>query len=224
MAWQNLVGSAGTAAGFSMALDPAGGVAIAGTSTANMTTTSIGTGNNDSFVALYDSQGTQSCVKQIPTLAANQANAVSVDASGNITIGGSVSGGVVGAGQVRQGGTSDAYLVTLNHKGKILAENQFGTTGADQVSATAFGSDGSLYVASTQNGEAVIAKYAGGDITAAPLWTQNLGALQAGGGIGGLTVSGNQLYVSGTISTAGVERTPAAASKAKNTTATTAKA
>ena len=202
VAWQNLVGSAGTASGYSMALDPAGGVVIAGASTANMTTTSIGTGNNDSFVALYDNQGNQSWVKQIPTLAANQANAVSVDASGNIVIGGSVSGGVIGAGQVRQGGSSDAYLVTLNHKGKILSENQFGTTGADQVSATAFGNDGSLYVASTQNGQAIIAKYAGGDITSAPLWTQNLGALQAGGGVGGLTVSGNQIYVSGTTSNA----------------------
>ena len=213
--WQQLVGSTGSASGYGMALDPAGGVVITGTSTADLTSTSVGDGNSDSFAALYDAQGNQSWIQQIPTLATNQANAVSVDASGNIYIGGSVSGGVVGAGQTKAGGT-DAYLVQLSAKGKILAENQFGTSGSDQVNATAVGSDGSLYVASIQNGDAVISKYAGGAITSAPTWTQDLGTLQAGGGIGGLTVSGNQVYVSGTTSntnlTAGGAATIAAAS------------
>ena len=36
------------------------------------------------------------------------------------------------------------------------------------MSATAIGSDGSLYVASVQNGEAIVSKYASGDITSAP--------------------------------------------------------
>src|SRR6185437_7660874 len=101
--WSNLVGSAGTASGYGMALDPAGGVVITGASTADLTTTSVANGNKDSFVASYGADGTQTWIKQIQTLATNQANAVTVDASGNITIGGSVSGGVVGAGQTAQG-------------------------------------------------------------------------------------------------------------------------
>ena len=197
--WQNLVGSAGAASGYGLALDPAGGVVITGASTADLTTTSVAEGNNDSFVASYDANGNQTWIQQIPTLATNQANAVSVDASGNIYIGGSVSGGVIGAGQTASGG-GDAYLAKLDSSGNVLAENQFGTSGADQVSATATGSDGSLYVASVQNGDAVVAKYAGGDITSAPVWTQDLGALSSGGAIGGLTVSGNQVYVSGSTS------------------------
>ena len=67
-----------------------------------------------------------------------------------------------------------------------------------------------------QNGDAIVAKYASGDITSAPTWTQDLGALQAGGAIGGLTVSGSQVYVSGTTSnanlTAGGAATVASAS------------
>ena len=199
--WQHLVGSAGSASGSGLALDPAGGVVITGASTADLTTTSVAAGNNDSFVASYDSNGNQVWIKQIQTLATNQSNSVSVDASGNVYIGGSVSNGVIGAGQTVSGG-GDAYLAKFDSKGSLLAENQFGTSGADQVSATATGSDGSLYVASVQNGDAVIAKYAGGDITAAPVWTQDLGALSAGGAIGGLTVSGNQVYVSGSTSNA----------------------
>ncbi len=77
------------------------------------------------------SDGSQTWVQQIQTLATNQANAVSVDASGNIYIGGSVSGGVVGAGQSSQG-NGDAYLAKFDSTGNLLAENQFGTSGADQ--------------------------------------------------------------------------------------------
>ncbi len=213
--WQNLVGSAGTASGAGLALDPAGGVVITGSSTADLTASSVTNGNNDSFVASYDANGNQTWIKQIQTLATNQSNAVSVDASGNIYIGGAVSGGVIGAGQTSQGG-GDAYLAKFDAKGNLLAENQFGTSGADQVSATATASDGSLYVASMQNGQAVVAKYAGGDITSAPVWTQTLGALSSGGGIGGLSVSGNQVYISGTTSntnlTAGGQASIAAAS------------
>jgi hypothetical protein len=197
--WQNLLGSGGTASGYGLALDPSGGVVVTGASTADLTTTSVADGNNDSFVARYDGSGSQTWIKQIQTLATNQSNTVSVDASGNIYIGGSVSGGVIGAGQVGQG-KADAFLVKLDSKGKILAENQFGTSGNDSVAATATAADGSLYVASVQNGHAILSKYAAGDITAAPTWTQDLGDLAAGGSIGGLTVAGGKVYVSGSTS------------------------
>jgi hypothetical protein len=212
--WQKLLGSAGSANGYGLALDPSGGVVVSGSSTADLTTTSIADGNQDSFVARYDTQGNQTWIKQIQTLANNQANAVSVDASGNVYIGGSVSGypianpvngqnsipgGVIGAHQTAQGGV-DAYLAKFDAKGNLLSENQFGTSGNDQVAATATGADGSLYVASVQNGEAIVSKYASGDITSAPTWSQDLGALASGGAIGGLTVSSGQIYVSGTTS------------------------
>jgi len=199
--WQNLLGSAGSASGYGLALDPSGGVVVTGASTAQLMTTSVSNGNNDSFVARYDANGEQTWIKQIQTLATNQSNAVSIDASGNIYIGGKVSGGVIGAGQVALGG-GDAFLAKLDSKGKILAENQFGTSGSDSVAATATDADGNLFVASVQNGHAVISKYAGGDITAAPVWTQDLGDLAAGGAIGGLTVSNGKVYVSGSTSNA----------------------
>ena len=197
--FQNLLGSGGSANGYGLALDPSGGVVVTGASTADLTTTSVADGNNDSFVARYDASGNQTWIKQIQTLATNQSNTVSVDASGNIYIGGSVSGGVIGAGQVGQG-KADAFLAKFDSKGKLLAENQFGTSGNDSVAATATAADGSLYVASVQNGHAVLAKYAAGDITAAPTWTQDLGDLAAGGGIGGLTVANGKVYVSGSTS------------------------
>ena len=199
--WQKLLGSAGTANAYGLALDPSGGVVVTGATTSQVMTTAISNGNNDSFVARYDAQGEQSWIKQIQTLATNQSNAVSVDASGNIYIGGSVSGGVIGAGQTAQG-KGDAYVAKFDSKGKLLAESQFGTSGADSVAATATDASGNLFVASTQNGHAIISKYAGGDITSAPTWTQDLGDLAAGGAIGGLTVSNGKVYVSGATSNA----------------------
>jgi hypothetical protein len=213
--WQNLLGSGGSANGYDLALDPSGGVVVTGASTADLTTTSVADGNNDSFVARYDSSGAQTWIKQIQTLATNQANALSVDASGNVYIGGTVSGGAIGAGQVSSGG-GDAYLAKFDSKGKLLAEQQFGSSSADSVGAMATASDGSLYVASVQNGHAILAKYAGGDITSAPVWSQDLGALSAGGAIGGLATQGGKIYVSGSTSnnnlTAGGAASIAAAS------------
>ena len=199
--WQNLLGSGGSASGYGLALDPSGGVVVTGASTADLTTSSVADGNNDSFVARYDANGEQSWIKQIQTLATNQSNAVSIDAAGNIYIGCCVSVGVFGAGHTALG-QGDAFLAKFDSKGKLLAENQFGTTGSDSVAATATDAGGNLFVASVQNGHAVISKYAGGDITAAPVWSQDLGDMAAGGAIGGLTVANGKVYVSGSTSNA----------------------
>jgi hypothetical protein len=196
--WSKLLGSAGDASGYSMALDPTGGVVVAGSTDANITTAAIANGNADSFVAKYDADGNQTWVKQIQTLSSNQANSVSVDASGNVYLGGQVTG-TIGAGQTNAG-SSDAYVAKLDSKGNVVYEQQMGTSGSDAVAATATTSDGGLVVASTQNGHAIISKYANGDATTAPVWQVDLGNLQNGGALGGLTVSGNNVYVSGTTS------------------------
>ncbi|HSZ11642.1 MAG TPA: hypothetical protein VK759_05680, partial [Rhizomicrobium sp.] len=118
----------------------------------------------------------------------------------NVYIGGQVSG-VIGAGQTSAGG-QDGYVAKLSSAGKVLYEQQLGTSGTDSVAATATTSDGGLVVASVQNGHAIVSKYANGDATTAPVWTEDLGALQNGGAIGGLAVSGDNIYVSGTTSNA----------------------
>ena len=193
--WTELLGSAGTASAYSLAVDPTGGVVVAGATNADLSTTAVANGNNDSFVAKYDANGNQTWTTQIQTLANNQANAVSVDASGNVYIGGQVSG-VIGAGQTNAG-AADAYVAKLNGTGKLVYEQQLGTAGNDTVAATAVTAAGDLMVASVQNGHAILSKYAGGDATAAPSWQVDLGDL-GGGTIAGLTVSGDQVYVSGT--------------------------
>jgi outer membrane lipopolysaccharide assembly protein LptE/RlpB len=194
--WTQMLGSAGSATGYSLTLDSSGNPIVVGSTTSDLNSTAIADGNNDSFVTKYDTSGDQEWTQQLQTLNANQANTVTTDASGNIYIGGQVQG-VIAAGQTSSGGT-DGYVAKLSSTGKVQYEQQLGTSGNDTVSATATNSDGSLYVASVQNGQAIVSKYANGNATTAPVWTENLGALQNGGTISGMAVSGNQVYLSGT--------------------------
>ncbi len=196
--WSKLLGSAGSASAYSLALDASGNVVVAGSSTANLTTSGIADGNADSFVAKYDTNGNQTWLTQIPTLSANSANSVSVDASGNIYVGGQVTG-TIASGQTNAGG-QDGYVAKLDSTGAIVYDQQIGTSGTDSVAATAVASDGSLYVASVQNGEAILTKYASGNATTTPVWQEDLGALGSGGSIGGLAVSGGKVYLSGSSS------------------------
>jgi hypothetical protein len=197
--WTQLLSGSGSASAYSLALNPTGGVVVAGSTTSNLTTSGISNGNTGSFVAAYDSSGNQTWLTQIPTLNSNQANAVTVDSQGNVYVGGQVTG-EIGSGQTSSGGTN-AYLATLNSSGTITSEQQYGPSGSDQVSAMAMTASGNLVVASVQNGQGILSEYTGGDITSTPAWQIDMGNLQ-NGAIGGIAVSGNQIYVSGTTSNA----------------------
>jgi hypothetical protein len=200
--WTHMVGSNGSASGYSMALDPSGGgVVIAGSTTADLTQTAIANGNSDTFVASYDPRGNQNWVQQLQTLTNNQPTSVSVDSSGNVYVGGTTSTVVPVSGNTTVNGNTQGVITELDSTGKVVNSTQIGgTTGTATVAATAITSDGGLVVATVQNGEAYLSKYANGDTTSAPAWTQDLGALNAGGSIGGIAVNGNQIYVTGTTS------------------------
>jgi hypothetical protein len=194
--WTKLLGSADTANGYSVAIDPTGGVVIAGSVTGDLTPTAIG-GGTDSFVAKYNSEGDQVWLRQTAPLSNDQANAVSVDASGNVYIGGQVSG-TIASGQTSAGG-ADAYVTKLDATGKVVYQRQFGTASDDTAARTAIAADGNLVVASVENGHAILTKYSSADGTSAALWQIDLGSLN-GGAIGGLTVANGNIYVSGTTS------------------------
>jgi hypothetical protein len=197
--WTKLLGSAGSASGYGLAVDPkSGGVVIAGAVTGDLTPTAIGSGT-DSFVAKYDSSGNQTWLRQVAPVNNDQANSVSVDSSGNVYVGGQVNGAIA-AGAVSAGG-ADAYVTKLDSTGKLVYQRQFGSAGADSAAQTAIAPDGNVIVASVQNGHAILSKFGAADGTSAAMWQIDLGDLK-GGTIGGLTVSGGKVYVSGTSSNA----------------------
>lgn len=200
--WTKLLGSAGTAGAYSLAVDPvSGGVVVAGSVTGDLKPTAIG-GGTDSFVAKYDRDGKQTWLRQIAPLSNDRANAVSIDASGNIYVGGQV-GGVIASGQTNAGGT-DAYITKLTSTGALVYNRQFGTTSEDAAKYTAIASDGNVVVASVENGHAILRKYSGADGTSAAMWELDLGDLQ-GGALGGLIISGGNIYLSGATANASLD-------------------
>jgi len=191
--WTRLLGSQASASGYSLALDPTGGVVVAGSTTGSLSQTAVG-GNTDSFVAKYTSDGTQKWLHQVDPVANDTAFAVTVDSSGNVYYGGQVNG-AISSNQARIGGL-DGYVTKLDSKGSVVYRQQIGTSGTDQVSQMATTADGGLVVASVQNGRAIVTKYAAGNATGAPAWQMDLGDLQ-NGTLGGIAVDGNNIYLSG---------------------------
>jgi len=193
--WTKLLGSAGDAGAYGLAVDPSsGGVVVAGSVTGDLSPGAIG-GGSDSFVAKYDSEGNQTWLRQIAPVSNDRANSVSVDADGNIFVGGQTDN-TIGSGQTSAGGT-DAYIAKLSKTGTLLYQRQFGTAGTDTATHTAIADDGNLVVASIQNGHAMLTKFNAADNVSAPMWQIDLGDIQ-GGTIGGIAVANGRIYLSGT--------------------------
>lgn len=201
--WSQLIGSSAQAQGYGLALDPTGGVVVAGSTKSDLVKSSVADGNEDSFVAKFDSSGNETWVTQLATRSVNAATTVSVDASGNITVGGYTNSKI--NSEQTSAGNQDAYLITLSNVGKITGTDQFGTSGSDKVAATTYDNSGNLYVATVENGEAYISKYtpdAGGtiDITGTPTWKEDIGTISSSNAVSDLKVDTNgNVFVAGAV-------------------------
>jgi hypothetical protein len=190
------LGSASSATGLSLAVSADGSqVAVAGEVTGSLTagqTVADPTGSN-SFVSVFDSEGNQVWTQQTDGLTPNQANAVAFGADGSVYVTGQSQ--TTTAVQGPQG-PANSYLQVYSSTGAQVSTTQIATGGANLSNAIAVdGSD--VYVAGTQNGDAVVTEY---DVSnpAQPtvVATRNLGDLQSGN-IVGLAVQNGTVYVAG---------------------------
>jgi len=209
------LGAASTASGYAIAIDANGQVAVAGSVTGALNTKATDAGKTgdvagvaDSFVTVFDKDGQEIWTQRRGARAADEATSVGFGADGTVYIGGRAKSAVTGGAAV---GGWDGYVQafkagepypTAGILSRATAATQFGTSGDDAVDAMTI--DGSnLYTAGVENGRAVVRRFtldAEGVPTLAS--TRDLGTIS--GDIGGVSVSGGQVILTGTSRDSGL--------------------
>lgn len=209
------LGAASTASGYAIAVNANGEVAVAGSVTGALNTTTTDAGKTgavadvaDSFVTVFDKDAQEVWTQRRGARAADEATSVSFGADGTVYIGGRAKSAVTGAAAV---GGWDGYVQafkagepypTAGIVAKATANSQFGTVSDDSVDAMIV--DGAnLYTAGVENGRAVVRHFTL-DAEGAPTLasTRDLGTIS--GDIAGLAVSGGQVIVTGTSRDSGL--------------------
>ena len=196
--WTKLLGSTGTASGFSLALNPAGGVVVTGSTTSDLVQGAVADGNNDSFVAKYDANGNQTWVKQLQTLVEQPSQYRQRRFVRQCLY--------RRTGRLRQRSArarrrkAAAMPMSPSSIARATSSTKSSSARAARIrfrppprppTAACMSRASRTATRSFQNTPMAMPRLP-------PVWQSDLGDLQAGGAIGGLTVSGNQLYVSGT--------------------------
>ncbi len=203
------LGAASTASGYAIAVDANGNVAVAGSVTGALNTSTTDAGKTgevagvaDSFVTVFNSDGMEQWTQRRGARAADEATSVTFGADGMVYVGGRSKSAINGTVSV---GGWDGYVQafkagepypTAGIQAKAVGQTQFGTGGDDSVDAVTV--DGSnLYTAGVEDGRAVVRRFtldAAGVPTLAS--TRDLGAIS--GDIAGISVSGGKVILTGT--------------------------
>ncbi len=205
--WTQILGSADTSRGFSVAVDSQDNVIIAGTTEDRLTETAYG-GGTDSFITKYSSAGEELWTRQAAPGTADGALAVTVGSNDEIYVAGYTNNALSGA---THGGGKDAYLQRLDSSGNLLGNVQFGDTGSEEATAIGF-SGGNVYIAGNDDGKGFIRRYDGTTLAIDSSFSIDLGAAGENTTISALSfdVSGN-LYVAGSTTDAALPASAGAA-------------
>ncbi|MFM6056008.1 MAG: SBBP repeat-containing protein, partial [Sphaerospermopsis kisseleviana] len=159
-------------------------------------------GGLDVFVSKYDTNGTQTWVKQLRTSSNEYSTGVASDSTGNIYVTGYTTGAFSGN---TNRGAEDGFLAKYSSTGTQLWVRQFGTTGQDFLQKVKTDSAGNIYVVGVTSGtftgntsvggwDSYIAKY---NTSGTQLWVRQFGTNSNDEAVGlNLDNQGN-IYVSG---------------------------
>lgn len=204
-AWTRLLGTAAADEANGVALDAAGNLYLVGT-TAGALPGFTSAGNDDAFLAKYDSSGQLQWVRQWGTPVGDYATTVAVDGNGQILVAGYTYGGM--DGNVNAGAV-DVFLVKWTADGTKVWTRQWGTIGNDYGYGVAVDAANSIFVGGNTfgalhgnvhqgNNDVFVTKH---DSDGLRLWTRQLGTA-GNDGANGLAVdpaNGGVLVVGYTV-------------------------
>ncbi len=154
--WAKFIGGAGPDAGLGVAVASNGDVVVTGyfSGSANfggVQLTSLGL--SDIFLARYSGQGSPLWAKRFGSTGDDKANALSLDDSGNIAIGGYFSGTVdFGSGPITSQGSFDSFAAKFTPSGAVIWAKDLGGTDTDEVFGVANDASGNVVVVGTFKG------------------------------------------------------------------------
>lgn len=203
-----------------IAVDESGNIYVVGDTIGEFTDYESQYFGNDAFIRAYDGAGTERWTVQFGTQFGTIAQAVAVDSSGNLYVGGYTEGSLPGftnAGGAPLGAITnwnDAFLRKYTGDGTELWTQQFGHERHDEILGVVADGSGNLFITGYTDGafvgftnpggrDAFVRKY---DAEGNVLWTQQFGSDSAAGaqpndkGLDiGLDAQGN-IYVAGSTS------------------------
>lgn len=144
--WTILLGTAGDDFGYDVAVDPAGDVLIAGSTSGSLDGAPF-SGSTDLFLAKYAASGEKIWVRQ---RGAAGGIAIATDGSANSYVAGSASSSF---DNNPHAGDADVVLVKYDAAGTLLWSTQFGTAGSDIANAIAVDGNGNVFLAGSTSGD-----------------------------------------------------------------------
>jgi hypothetical protein len=177
--WTRQFGGGGADVASGVAVDPAGAVYVAGTTSSTLPG-QVNAGSFDAFVRRYDGDGREVWTRQFGTPAGDNARRVAIDPAGRVVVVGSTEGAF--PGQVSAGGF-DAFISMFDSEGHQLWIRQFGSAGDDFGVSLAIGPTGSISVAGSADRALPGQTSPGGttaflrqfDVAGTVLWTDQFG-------------------------------------------------
>jgi hypothetical protein len=152
--WTRQFGTTNGTFAFAVAVDGSGNIVVAGGTGGNLGG-EVNHGFTDGFVAKFDPLGNHLWTRLIGDIGDDVANAVAVDASGNVYVTGFISSTTVQTITFAPTGGSgglDAFVAKFDPSGVQQWMRQYGTFGNDSGEAIAVDASGNVYVAGTTDG------------------------------------------------------------------------
>lgn len=145
--WFNTLDSGNTDTARRLAVDSAGNVYAVGQTQGSLPG-QTSAGDTDAWIVKYNTNGQQQWLKQFGTSSLDEAQAIALDAAGNIYVTGETEGSLFGSHQ----GGSDAWIVKYSSSGREIASLQTGTAADEETYGITVGANGHVYVVGQTQG------------------------------------------------------------------------